>query len=114
MFRIMTGRTVGEVARDAWCRGALVLYTASSPAWARRPRPPSAQTPPPNPTAAGPDASRVLSRVGVADHAVTPQAPLRGSGWRESSNGGFGGGACTFHPHEWLPGNQVSVARSKV
>ena len=31
-----------------------------------------AQAPPPNPTAAGPDGRRVLSRGGVADHAVTP------------------------------------------
>jgi len=40
------------------------------------------QTPPPNPTAAGPDGRRVLSRVGAADHAVTPKAPWTGSGWR--------------------------------
>jgi len=50
------------------------------------------QAPPPNPTAAEPDGRRVLSRVGVADHAVTPQAPWTGSGCREYSYGGFGGG----------------------
>ena len=53
------------------------------------------QAPPPNPTAAEPDGRRVLSRVGVADHEVTPKAPWTGSGWREYSYGGFGGG----HPH---------------
>jgi len=46
--------------------------------------------PSPNPTAAGPDGRRVLSRVGVADHEVTPKAPWTGSGWRENSYGGFG------------------------
>ena len=56
-----------------------------------------AQTPPPNPTAAEPDGRRVLSRVGAADHAVTPQAPWTGSGWREYSYGGFGGGHPNFH-----------------
>jgi hypothetical protein len=57
------------------------------------------QTPPPNPAAAGPDGRRVLSRVGAADHAVTPEAPWTGSGWREYSYGGFGGGHPPFHPH---------------
>jgi hypothetical protein len=63
------------------------------------PTTPPAQTPPPNPTAAGPDDRRVLSRVGAADHAVTPQAPWTGSGWREHSDGGFGGGHPPFHRH---------------
>ena len=58
-----------------------------------------AQAPPPNPTAAEPDGRRVLSRGGVADHEVTPQAPLTGSGCREHSYGGFGGGHSHFHPH---------------
>ena len=47
-----------------------------------------AQTPPPNTTAAGPYGRRVLSGVGVADHAVTPGCGLgrvaevvTGSGW---------------------------------
>src|SRR5215813_4973535 len=63
-----------------------------------------AQTPPPNPTAAGPDGRRVLSGGGVADHEVTPQAPLTGSGWREHSYGGFGGGHQQFHLHALLEG----------
>ena len=55
--------------------------------------------PSPNPAAAGPDGRRVLSRVGAADHAVTPKAPWTGSGWRRHSYGGFGGGHPHFHPH---------------
>jgi hypothetical protein len=47
--------------------------------------------------APGPDCGRifarpVLSRVGVADHALTLEAPWTGSGWREYFYGGFGGG----------------------
>src|SRR6185437_12793429 len=56
------------------------------------PRPGLSQAPPPNPIAAEPDGRRVLSRGGAADHEVTPQAPLTGSGCREYSYGGFGGG----------------------
>src|SRR5467141_783217 len=48
------------------------------------------QAPPSNPIAAGPDGGRVLPRAGAADHAVTPQAPVAGSGCREHSNDGFG------------------------
>jgi hypothetical protein len=59
----------------------------------------SRQAPPPNPTAAGPDGRRVLSRGGIADHEVTPQAPLTGSGCREHSYGGFWGGHPHFLPH---------------
>jgi hypothetical protein len=55
--------------------------------------------PPPNPIAAGLDGRRVLSRVGVADHVVTPEAPWTGSGCREYSYGGFGGGHPHFLPH---------------
>ena len=58
-----------------------------------------AQAPPPNPIAAEPYGRRVLSRGGEADHAVTPKAPLTGSGCREHSYGGFGGGHPHFHPH---------------
>ena len=58
-----------------------------------------AQAPPPNPIAAEPDGRRVLSRGGAADHEVTPQAPLTGSGCREHSYGGFGGGHPHFLPH---------------
>ena len=56
------------------------------------------QAPPPNPIAAEPDGRRVLSRGGVADHGVTPQAPWRGSGCREHSYGGFGGRPPTLPP----------------
>jgi hypothetical protein len=80
-------------------RGALAVITAARPAPGHRPRRCPAQAPPPNPAAAGPDGRRVLSRVGAADHAVTPQAPWTGSGWREYSYGGFGGGHTNFHPH---------------
>ena len=63
------------------------------------PRPVLSQAPPPNPIAAEPDGRRVLSGGGGADHAVTPKAPLTGSGCREHSYGGFGGGHSHFHPH---------------
>ena len=66
---------------------------------ATRPRPVLSQAPPSNPIAAEPDGRRVLSRGGAADHAVTPKAPLTGSGCREHSYGGFGGGHPHFHPH---------------
>jgi hypothetical protein len=59
----------------------------------------SCSDPSPNPIAAEPDARRVLSRVGVADHEVTLKAPWAGSGWREYSYSGFGGGHPSFHPH---------------
>jgi hypothetical protein len=36
---------------------------------------------------------------GIADHEVTPQAPLTGSGCREHCHGGFGGGHPHFLPH---------------
>jgi hypothetical protein len=67
-----------------------------------------AQTPPLNPIAARPHVSRVLSRVGGADHAVTPQAPWTGSGWRGYSYGGFGGG----HPHFHRQAPRRVVGRS--
>ena len=66
---------------------------------ATRPRPVLSQAPPPNPIAAEPYGRRVLSRGGAAHHAVTPEAPLTGSGCREYSYGGFGGGHPHFHPH---------------
>jgi hypothetical protein len=59
---------------------------------ATRPRSVLAQAPPPNPIAAEPCGRRVLSGGGEADHEVTPQAPLTGSGCREYFYGGFGGG----------------------
>jgi hypothetical protein len=107
--RIATARKYGPAARDyalfrtsVWLPNALAHvsmtpWSSSSPRSARgaETTPSPAQAPPPNPTAAGPDGGRVLSRVGLADHAVTPEAPWTGSGWREYSYGGFGGG----HPH---------------
>jgi hypothetical protein len=77
---------------------------------ATRPRPVLSQAPPPNPIAAVPDGRRVLSRVGVADHTVTPKAPWTGSGWREYSYGGFGGGHPHFRPHADLPVTQVLLS----
>ena len=35
----------------------------------------------------------------AGDHVVTPQAPWTGSGWREYSYGGFGGGRAFFRVH---------------
>jgi hypothetical protein len=64
-----------------------------------------AQTPPLNPIAARPHVRRVLSRVGGADHVVTPKAPWTGSGWRGYSYGGFGGGHPQFLPHAPRPSN---------
>jgi hypothetical protein len=75
---------------------------------ATRPRPVLSQTPPPNPIAAEPDGRRVLSGGGVADHEVTPKAPLTGSGCREYSYGGFGGG----HPHFLLHAPDLQIRRS--
>jgi hypothetical protein len=51
-----------------------------------------------------PDCCRTLRQAGSvqgrrSDHAVAPQAPWTGSGWREYSYGGFGGGNPHFHPH---------------
>ena len=61
--------------------------------------------PSPNQTAAEPDGRRVLSRVGAADHAVTPGALWTGCGWREYSYSRFGGGHPRFHPHATPAGN---------
>ena len=84
---------------------ALVLVTTIGPLPGAVTAPCPSQAPPPNPIAAEPDGRRVLSRGGAADHEVTPQAPLTGSGWREHSYGGFGGGHPHFHPHAAPPGN---------
>jgi len=72
-------------------RGALVVITAAG---LHRGTGRAVALPRPLPRTR-PDGRRVLSRVGAADHAVTPEAPWTGSGWREYSYGGFGGG----HPH---------------
>ena len=77
-------------AEDTGHRGALALVTGIGPSTGEGTAPCPAQTPPPIPAAAEPDGRRVLSRVGLADHAVTPKAPWTGSGWREQSYGGFG------------------------
>lgn len=93
------------VVPGAGCH-VLVLITADGPAPGHRPRHCPAQAAPPNPTAAGPwsvPADGVLSRVGAADHAVTPKAPWTGSGWREHSYGGFGGGHAPSHMHAFWP-----------
>ena len=84
---------------------ALVLVTTIGPLPGAVTAPCPSQAPPPNPIAAEPDGRRVLSRGGAADHEVTPKAPLTGSGWREHSYGGFGGGHPHFHPHAAPPGN---------
>jgi hypothetical protein len=89
IFRIMSDRAADR----------LVLVTVPGPSLGAVTAPCPAQTPPPNPTAAELDGRRVLARVGVADHEVTPQAPLPGSGWRAYSYGGFGGGHPNFHLH---------------
>jgi hypothetical protein len=88
-----------RAARDSWHLGALALITIARPSPGNRAVRCPAQAPPPNPIAAGPDGRRVLSRVGVADHAVTPEAPWTGSGWHRHSYGGFGGGHSQFQPH---------------
>jgi hypothetical protein len=67
-----------------WHPGALVVVIASAAALARRPYYWPPQTPPRDPTASRPYGRRVLSRVGGADHAVTPEAPWTGSGCRET------------------------------
>ena len=75
----------------------------------RAPPPPRlAQTPPPNPTAAGPGDGRVRSRPSSRVHepcslteavALRSQRGLTGPGSPGYSYGGFGGGHPHFHPH---------------
>ena len=91
------------VGLDTWHLGILVLVVAVAPMPGRGPYCCLTRTPPPNPTAAEPDGRRVLSRVGAADHVMTPEAPWTGSGWREYSYGEFGGGHPRFHPHVTPP-----------
>ena len=83
--RLSSGATAGEGIQNLMCAAQAAANKHSTPpaakvgtgllAPARRSRRPL-RTPPPNP-AAGPDGGRVMSRVGVADHAVTPEAPGR-------------------------------------
>jgi hypothetical protein len=81
--------------------GALVVITAAGPAPEHRTHHCRAQAPPPNPTAAGPDNRRVLSRVGAADHAVTPKAPWTGPAGVDTSMAGSGEAITT--PPAFLP-----------
>jgi hypothetical protein len=104
-FPPLTGRSGTQRARGLQSRTTddSVTPWSSSPSPglfpATRPRPVLSQAPPPTPIAAEPDGRRVLSRGGAADHEVTPKAPLTGSGCREHSYGGFGGGHSHFHLH---------------
>jgi hypothetical protein len=83
------------VALDAWYLRVLVPVTTTDSAPVRITVPVPCSAPSPNPTAAARDDGRVLSQVGVADHAVPLKAPWTGSGWREHSCGGFGEDAHT-------------------
>jgi len=80
-------------------RDALALAANSRPVSGNLAAPGPVPGPSPNPIAAEPNDGRVLPGGGVADHAVTPQAPLTGSGCRGYSCGGFGGGHPYFLPH---------------
>src|ERR1035438_3600458 len=103
-----------RAAHDGWVPRPLQRPSARHRFWdlhqAHRAASRPAQTPPPNPTAAGPDGRRVLSRGGAADHEVTPEAPLTGSGWREHSYGAFGGGH-PLAPHNACLGAGLKSAR---
>jgi hypothetical protein len=99
----MSSKIIPHISRDESDgrrqRDALVLAAIFRPVCGNPAAPCPVPGPSPNPIAAEPDGRRVLSRGGAADHAVTPQAPLTGSGCREYSYGGFGGGDPHFHPH---------------
>jgi hypothetical protein len=89
------------VVSDTGPRGAPVVITANGSTPEHRPyrclsRPLPRTRLPPDLTADG-----FCPRVGVADHAVTPKAPWTGSGWREYSYSGFGGGHPPFRPHNF-------------
>ncbi len=95
-------------AHDACHLGALVLVTTFGPSPGAATAPCPAQTPPPNPTAAGPGDGRVLSRPSSRVHkpgtltvavALRSQTALTGSGSHRYSYGGFGGEHPHFHPH---------------
>jgi hypothetical protein len=95
-------------AQDTGHRDALVLVTSIGPSTGEGTAPCPAQTPPPNPTAAGPGDGRVLSRPSSRVHepgtlteavALRSQTVLTGSGSHRYSYGGFGGGHPHFHPH---------------
>jgi len=89
---------------DAGHHEALVLLTNIGPSTGEGTAPGPAQTPPPNPTAAGPGDGRVRSRPSSRVHelgsftemvVLRSQTVLTGSGSHRSAYGGFGGG----HPH---------------
>ena len=95
-------------AHDTRRRDALVLVTNAGPFTGDGTTRCLAQTPPPNPIAAGPGDGRVLSRPSSRVHeqcnftaavALRSQTGLTGSGSHGSSYGGFGGGHPHFHPH---------------
>jgi hypothetical protein len=95
-------------AHDTGHCDALVLVTNIGPSADEGTAPCPAQTPPPNPTAAGPGDGRVLSRPSSRVHepgsftevvALRSQTGLTGSGSHRSSYGGFGGGHPHFHRH---------------
>jgi hypothetical protein len=108
-LRLVPARCSGESGAPEGCSSPWLPADDSVTPWslspspglfpATWPRPVLSRAPPPNPIAAGPDGKRVLSRGGVADHEVTPKAPLTGSGCREYSCGGFGGGHSHFLLH---------------
>ena len=80
-------------------RHALVLAATSRPVSDN----PAAPCPVPGPSPE-PDSCRTLRQTGSVKgrrsrSRMTPKAPLTGSGCREHSNGGFGGGHPHFHPH---------------
>ena len=98
-------------AHDAG-RAALVLVTDIGPSTGEWTAPCPAQTPPSNPTAAGPGDGRVRSRPSWRVHepcsspeavALRSQTGLTGSGSHRYSYGGFGGGHPHFHSHARPP-----------
>ena len=96
-------------------RDALLLLTSIGPSTGEGTAHCPAQTPPPNPTAAGPGDGRVRSSPSSRVHepctsteavALRSQTGLTGSGSHRSSYGGFGGGHPHFHPHRRPPATQ--------
>ncbi len=88
-----------SVPPDRRQRDALVLAAISRPASGN----PAEPRPGPGPSPE-PDSCRTIRQTGSVKgrrsrSRVTPQAPLTGSGCREHSYGGFGGGHPHFYPH---------------
>jgi hypothetical protein len=95
-------------ANDAWCSVALALVAAARAFTGAVVALGPVQTPPPNPTAAGPGDGRVLSGQSSRVHepcsstevvALRSRTGLTGSGSHIHSHGGFGGGYRPLHPH---------------